>query len=110
MPKNDVSVMPRTGLTVDADENQMIALSVDAAKKMLVNGNAPTSIILHYLKQGTTRERLEREMMEVQKELLKAKKEAIDAQRISEELYAEAINLMRTYAGHDGEGSDVGEY
>lgn len=102
-------IIPRTGLTQEADENQLIALAVDAAKKQLVEGTAPTSIILHYLKLATTRERLEREMMEKQKELMTAKTELLASQARVEELYTQAMQAMQMYSGYDGGGDDIGQ-
>lgn len=100
-------VIPRTGLTTEADENQLIALAVDAAKKQLVEGTAPTSIILHYLKLATTRERIEREIMEKQKELMTAKTELLASQARVEELYTQAMRAMQMYSGYDGGEDNV---
>lgn len=96
----------RPGLSPEADENQLISLSIDAAKKMLIEGNAPTSIVLHYLKLATTRERMEREMMETQKELMEAKKQALESQAKVEQLYAEAMKAMQRYSGYGEEPND----
>lgn len=107
MPKQMISatpepkIIPRTGLTVESDENQLISLAVDAAKKQLVEGTASTSIILHYLKLATPREKLERELLETQKELLVAKREAIESQAKMEDLYTQAMHLMQTYSGKE---------
>jgi hypothetical protein len=87
-------------LSPEADENQLISLSIDAAKKMLVEGTAPTSIVLHYLKLATTRERMEREMMATQKELMEAKKQALESQAKVEQLYADAMKAMQRYSGY----------
>jgi hypothetical protein len=38
--------------------------------------------------------------LEVEAELLKAKKDAIESQERSESLYAEAIKAIRHYSGH----------
>lgn len=102
-PKAPASLRP--GLTPEADENQLISLSIDAAKKMLLNGTAPTSIVLHYLKLATTRERMEREMMATQKELMEAKKQALESQAKVEQLYADAMKAMQRYSGYgDSDG------
>lgn len=93
----------RPGLSPEADENQLIALSIDAAKKMLLEGKAPTSIVLHYLKLGTSRERLEREIMEKEMELKDAKIQALESQAKVEQLYADAMRAMQRYSGY-GEG------
>jgi len=87
-------------LSREADENQLISLSIDAAKEMLLSGNAPTSIVLHYLKLATTREQMEREMMETQKELMEAKRQALESQAKVEQLYADAMKAMQKYSGY----------
>ena len=51
----------RPALTPEARENQMISLAVDLAEKQLMEGTASSQVITHYLKLGSTRERLERE-------------------------------------------------
>ena len=91
----------RPGLTPEADENQLISLSIDAAKKMLVEGRAPTSIVLHYLKLATSKERLDRELKEKQKELMEAKRQALESQAKVEQLYVDAMKAMRKYGGQD---------
>lgn len=65
-----------------------------------MDGTAPTSIVLHYLKLATTRERMEREMMATQKELMEAKKEALESQAKVEQLYADAMKAMQRYSGY----------
>ena len=100
----------RPGLTPEADENQLISLSIDAAKKMLLEGKAPTSIVLHYLKLATTRERLEREIMEKEMELKDAKIQALESQAKVEQLYADAMRAMQRYSGYGEENDNESPY
>lgn len=93
----------RTAMSVEARENQMIALAVDLAEKQLMEGTASSQVITHYLKLGSTKERLEKEMMEEQKKLLKAKTEALDSAAEIKELYENALSAMREYSGHGGD-------
>lgn len=93
----------RPGLTPEADENQLISLSIDAAKKMLLNGTAPTSIVLHYLKLATSREKLERENMEKEMALKEAKIQALESQARVEQLYEDAMRALKRYSGY-GDG------
>lgn len=102
--------VPRTCITTDADENQLISLAVDAAKKQLMEGTASNSIILHYLKLATTRERIEREIMEKQKELMTAKTELLASQARVEELYSQAMRAMQKYSGYDGGEANDDEF
>ena len=93
----------RTAMSVEARENQMIALAVDLAEKHLTEGTASSQVITHYLKLGSTKERLEKEMMEEQKKLLKAKTEALESAAEIKELYENALSAMREYSGHGGD-------
>ncbi len=88
--------------TPEARENQMIALAVDLAEKQLREGTASSQVITHYLKLGSTKERLEKEMMEEQKKLLEAKTESLQSAKRVEELYAEALKAMKKYGGYSG--------
>ena len=89
--------------TPEARENQLISLAVDLAEKQLTKGTASSQVISHYLKLGSTKERIEKEILEHQKELIKAKTEAIQSAKKVEELYANALNAMRSYGGKNNE-------
>ena len=77
----------------------MIALAVDLAEKQLIEGTASSQVITHFLKLATSRERLEREKLEKENELLRAKTEAIESAKRVEELYSDALRAMRSYRG-----------
>lgn len=89
----------RPALTPEARENQMIALAVDLAEKQLMDGTASSQVMTHYLKLGSTKERIEKEILEKQKELIDAKTENLKSNTRMEELYEKAISAMRTYSG-----------
>lgn len=85
--------------TPEGRENQLIALAVDVAERQLRDGTAASQVITHYLKLGTTRERLEQEKLARENELLRARTEAMASAQRVEELYTQALNAMRSYAG-----------
>ena len=89
----------RPAMTPDARENQMINLAVDLAEKQLEEGTASSQVITHFLKLGSSKERLEREKLEEENKLLRAKTENLHSQKRAEELYAEALAAMRRYSG-----------
>lgn len=91
--------MMRPGLTPEARENQMIALAVDLAEKQLREGTASSQVITHYLKLGSTKERIEKEILEKQKEFISAKTSAIKSSERIEKMYADAIEAMKVYSG-----------
>ena len=83
----------------EAREHQMIALAINLAEKQLEDGTASSQVITHYLKLGSTKEKIEKEILIEQKDLIKAKTDAIKSTQRSEALYADAINAMRRYSG-----------
>ena len=91
----------RPGMSVEARENQLISLAVDLAEKQLMEGTASSQVITHYLKLGSTKERIEKEILQKQKELIEAKTEALHSAKRIEELYSDALNAMRAYRGED---------
>ena len=93
----------RPALTPEARENQMISLAVDLAEKQLMEGTASSQVITHYLKLGSTKERIEKEILEKQKELISAKTESLQSAKRIEELYTDALNAMRRYNGQGGQ-------
>ena len=89
----------RPALTPEAREGQLISLAVDLAEQQLRDGTASSQVITHYLKLGTTKERLEREKLEEENKLLRARTENLQSMKRTEELYAEALKAMRNYSG-----------
>lgn len=91
----------RPALTREARENQLIDLAIDQVEKQLMEGTASSQVLVHYLKLASTREKREKEKMEAEIELLRAKRDAAKAEAESGELYARAIQAMREYQGAD---------
>lgn len=89
----------RPGLTPEAREKQLISLAVDLAERQLEEGTASSQVITHYLKLGSTREKLERERLEEENKLLRAKTKALANAEEIKALYEDALKAMRNYAG-----------
>ena len=96
----------RPALTPEARENQLVSLAVDLAEQQLRDGTASSQVITHYLKLGSSKERLEKEKLEEENKLLKAKTESIKSQKRVEELYSEALKAMRNYSGKGGQDEE----
>lgn len=91
----------RPATTPENRENQLISLASDLAEKQLLEGTASSQVISHFLKLGSTRERLEQERLARENALLSAKAEQIASSKRIEALYEEAMNAMRSYSGQD---------
>lgn len=97
------------GKTLEARERQMVALAVDQAEKLLMQGKAPTAVLVHYLRLGASDYPLRKERLQRQNELAAAKTEAINRQEDSAELYQNAIEAMQRYSGNYGQEEFDGE-
>ncbi len=102
--QNSTQRKRRPALTPEARENQLISRAVDLAEEQLLNGTASSQVITHYLKLGTTKAKIEKEILEKQKELLEAKTEAMRSAQRVEELYENALNAMRSYSSSSNDG------
>ncbi|MFL5667196.1 MAG: hypothetical protein ACJ8BW_38490, partial [Ktedonobacteraceae bacterium] len=96
--------------SAEARELEIASQAYDLAEEQIDSGTASSQVITHFLKMGSTRERLEQQRISHENELLQVKREAIEGQKRVEELYMAALDAMRSYAGHaptedpDGEG------
>ena len=100
----------RPALTPEARENQLIYLATELAEQQLRDGTASSQVITHYLKLGSSKEKIEKEILEKQKELITARTESLQSAKHIEELYANAINAMKSYSGAGGHDIDEEEY
>lgn len=89
----------RPATTPDGRESQLIALAVDAVEKRIQNGTASAQELVHFLKLGSSRERLEQERLENENALLGVKREALESATRMESLVEEALAAFRTYSG-----------
>ena len=87
--------------TPEARENQIIALAMDLVEERLLNGTASSQETTHFLKLGSTKEKIEKDILEKRKELITAQTEALQSQKRVEELYADAMKAFRSYSGQD---------
>lgn len=102
MARKELPPLPRATNPKER-EDQLIAMSYDLAAEQIRKGTASSQIIAHFLKLGSTKAKLEMDILGVQKDLITAKTESIQAQGDVKELYKEAIDAIKRYGGHDDE-------
>lgn len=88
--------------TPEGREQQLAAYAMDLVEKRLLEGTASSQETTHFLKATSTKTKLENEILELQRELVKAKTEALRAEKNREEMFTKAINAMKIYGGHGG--------
>lgn len=89
----------RPALSPEARENQMISLAMDLAEKQLMDGTASSQLITEFVKRGSTKARIEQEILEEQKQLIEAKTQSLQSAKNVEELYVKALEAMKNYSG-----------
>lgn len=108
-PRKNERPARRPATTPEGRENQLVDLAVKLAEKQLIDGTASAQVISHYLKQGSTREQLEQQRLLRENELLKARVDQLASAKRIEELYENALNSMRTYAGNPPDQDEYDE-
>lgn len=96
----------RPFMTPEGQENHLISLANNLVEQRLLDGTASSQEVTHFLKLGSTKERLEREKLEEENKLLRAKTEALQSMKQTEELYGNAIAAMRRYSGQGDRDED----
>ena len=102
VPENEVvrTKLPHAR-TPAARESQLVAITYDLAEKQILDGTASSQVMTHFLKIGSTREKIELEKLRHETKLLDAKIEGIQSMARVEELYKDAMDAMRGYSGQE---------
>lgn len=90
----------RPATTPQGRENQLISQAFDLVEQRLKDGTASATETVALLKLGSSRERLEQLRLGYENDLLVVKKEAMESQRKSDELFREAMDYFRAYTGN----------
>ena len=98
------------GKTPQDREDQLISMAIDLAEKQILKGTASATVMTHFLKLGSEKEKLERERLRRENELLKARVESLQSAKRVEELYSKALEAMRSYAGQEVDYDEDEDY
>lgn len=98
MPKGKPNPQP-PALSPEAMENRIIAKTYKLVEKRIDDETATAQELVHFLKLGSERARLERENLIAQNKLLMAKTDAIASEKNMESIYLDAVAAMSRYTG-----------
>jgi len=87
------------GITIQSQEDKIIRMAYDLAAERIRKKTATSQELTQFIKAGSPISQLEKEKLQQEIILLKAKTEAIKSQKQVEEMYKKALNAMRTYSG-----------
>lgn len=85
--------------TPEEREHQLILAAEALAERQLLSGEASAQVITHYLKLGSSRERLEQQRLKNEVALLETKREVMESEKRTETLIQDALEAMRRYTG-----------
>lgn len=91
----------RPAITDEGRESQLISLASDLAERQMIAGTASSQIVTHFLKLGSSREKLEQRRLENENLLISAKIEDLASGRRMEEMYVDAMKAFSTYSGQE---------
>ena len=89
--------------TPEGRENELIAMAYEETARRIANHEATSAELVHFLKMGPEKERLERSKIEAEMELQRAKTVAIEEGRSMEEITKHAIEAFKSYSGVEEE-------
>lgn len=101
MPTSSKKVKAHSDRSPEARENRLISMAMDLAEERMRSGTATAQEVIHFLKLGSEKSRVEVEKLELEKALVEAKTENIRAQKEMTTLFNNAIAAMKTYNGED---------
>ena len=104
--KEDKRPVKRSAITEEGRENELIAMAYDLAAERIRDGTASSAEIVHFLKLGSTKDRLEKEILACQKELIAAKTEALKYEKEREINFKEVIEAFKSYGGRANYAAD----
>ena len=93
--------------TPEGRENRLISMALDLAEERLRNGTATAQEVVHFLKLGSEKSRVEVEKLELEKKLVEAKTENLKAQRDMATMFNDAMAAMKRYRGEE---DDIDDY
>lgn len=93
------NIIPTPILSDEARENRIIAAAYNLAEQQIREGTASSMVITHFLKLGSEKEKLEREKLVRENELLKAKVDAYEQAKLQERDYSIVIAALKSYNG-----------
>ena len=97
---------PKPATSPEARLNQLVAKAYDLVERRLDEGTATSQETTTLMKYGSPKAELEKQKMQTEIDMLKAKIEMYESARRSEELYEKAIKAFAAYNGHTEDFSE----
>ena len=87
----------RPASSVEEREDQLIAKVYDYVEGQIDAGTVSNQVLIHFLRMGSTKEKLEQQLDEAELELKEAKTKQIQSAERMDQMYVEAIKAFTSY-------------
>jgi len=99
IPYNSTQYSQEPPRTPEEHEDVLVNLAFDLAEQRFRNGTASSQEVVYFLKLGSSKERLEREKLEKEVELLRTKTSYLESQEQTSEKLQQVLDSLRLYSG-----------
>lgn len=95
--------------TPEERESALISMAYERAEQQIADGSASSQLLTHFVKAGSSRDKIEKEKLLNEVEVLKKKVETMEAAVDVKNLMEDALNAFKGYSGQSKDPDD-GEY
>lgn len=93
--------LPPPARTLEGRNDQLIEAAFNLAERRIHQGTASAQEVVHFLKQGSMKDKLEMEKLKNETLVLQTRVKEMESRRSSEEMAEKALAAMRGYQGID---------
>ena len=103
MARSTIKTVPpkktRKATSLEQREKQIVGYAMDEAEKRIKSGKASSQLLTHFVKLGSTTNKLDNEIKVLSKDLMKAKTKTLESQEDMTKIVKEAIASFKEYKG-----------
>lgn len=96
---NDIVIRRAPAMSAEERENELIALAYDRVEQRIRDNEASSQELVHFLRRGARKERLEEESLLADIQYKRAKSQSLNSVEELKDLYKDAIKAFKEYSG-----------
>jgi len=93
--------LPPPATTIEGRNDQLIAAAFDLVERRIHEGSASAQETVHFLRMGSTKDRLEQEKLRRENLVLETRVKEMESKTSGDELLSRALAAFRGYSGQD---------
>jgi hypothetical protein len=96
--------------TPEERESMLISMAYERAEQQVADGTASSQLLTHFVKAGSTRDRIEKQKLEEEVLVLRKKVETMQSAVDMKNLMEEALDVFKGYQGRAVDDDDDDEF